>query len=66
MQKKKKLLCDPFFDIFKLCKIAPKCAKIVQTVQKYLQIMQNYAKIIHDALNPRGQVEPKQQTKRCQ
>ena len=29
-----------FFDNFKLCKIAPKFAIIMQTVQKYLQIMQ--------------------------
>ena len=33
MQKKKKIIMRPFFDKLKLCKIAPKIAMIMQTVQ---------------------------------
>ena len=34
-KKKKLIIVLPFFDTFKLCKIAPKFAMIMQTVQKY-------------------------------
>ena len=33
--KKKMIIMRPFFGNFKLCKIAPKFAIIMQTVQKY-------------------------------
>ena len=35
----------PFFDSLKPCKIAPKFAMIMQTVQKYSQIVQILHKI---------------------
>ena len=34
-KKEEKIIIRPFFDKFKLCKIPPKFAMIMQTVQKY-------------------------------